>query len=312
MTHPHPSGLWGSPTEPEVAKDPDLAVATAIAQGRLATLPAESGLDDCDVAERATCADVMGELSSGDAAWLAGHVESCDWCASALSRAGAFHRTLGDLGRSKDVELPTELPPLAFRAGRSTGPARRERAALARGAARPVRVGRVESPVGDLLLAVSADGICEVGFAARTSWDALLDRLRGSGFAPDVAAGPSGELADAARQVGEYFAGQRRGIDLPVDLGHVTPFTRSVLEATRLIPYGQTSTYGDVARRIGRPSASRAVGNALGRNPVPLVIPCHRVVRGDRTTGGFMGNFVGGPEIKRQLLSLEGATAVGR
>jgi methylated-DNA-[protein]-cysteine S-methyltransferase len=109
----------------------------------------------------------------------------------------------------------------------------------------------------------------------------------------------TGEVAD---QLAAYFAGTLREFTVPVDLAAASDFTRRVLEATARIPYGATRTYGDIAAAIGMPGATQAVGNALGANPVPIVVPCHRVVRAD----GSMGWFTGGAHIKRALLDLEG------
>lgn len=108
-------------------------------------------------------------------------------------------------------------------------------------------------------------------------------------------------LAFARRQLDEYFAGRRRRFDLPLQpIG--TPFQRRVWEALASIPYGQTWTYADLARHIGRPGAMRAVGGANGRNPLPIVVPCHRVIGSD----GSLTGFAGGVELKARLLALEG------
>src|SRR5699024_9037946 len=104
-------------------------------------------------------------------------------------------------------------------------------------------------------------------------------------------------------QLREYFRRERTEFRLPVDLHGITPFTRSVLEATCDVAFGHLSTYQGIAAAIGRPRASRAVGNALGRNPVPVIVPCHRVVRSD----GSMGWYTGGADIKERLLLIEGA-----
>ena len=105
----------------------------------------------------------------------------------------------------------------------------------------------------------------------------------------------------------EYLEGKRRAFTLPVDLSLITrPFQRSVLMETSSIPYGQVKTYRDIARAIGKPGAARAVGNALGRNPIAIVIPCHRVISSGGGLGGFMRNAIGGEELKRRLLELEG------
>lgn len=109
-------------------------------------------------------------------------------------------------------------------------------------------------------------------------------------------------LAEAERQLREYFAGERTDFDLPVDLSALTDFDARVLRAARSIGHGEVASYGGLARRIGRPRAARAVGNALGRNPVAIVVPCHRVIRSD----GSLGGYGGGLERKRELLRLEG------
>lgn len=145
--------------------------------------------------------------------------------------------------------------------------------------------GIVPSPVGSLLATLSGDGLRELRFPGAGPWPAL-----------PLLTGPVADKLQA------YFAGDLRAFSIPVDLSGVTDFTRRVLEATATIPYGETVGYGEIARMIGMPGATQAVGNALGANPVPIVIPCHRVIRSD----GSLGWFTGGPEIKRALLRLEG------
>lgn len=105
-----------------------------------------------------------------------------------------------------------------------------------------------------------------------------------------------------AEEINRYFSGEKVTFSVPLDWGLYTPFQRRVLKAVREIPYGSTCTYGAIARRVENPRAARAVGNALGCNRVPLVIPCHRVIKGDGTLGGFTG----GLKWKEYLLSLEG------
>lgn len=145
--------------------------------------------------------------------------------------------------------------------------------------------GIVDSPVGPLLITLSDRGLQALHFA------------QGEQVPLDMPI--SGEVVD---QLSGYFSGQRHDFSIPVDLSGVTDFTRKVLEATANIPYGETVSYGEIATKIGVPGATQAVGNALGANPVPIVIPCHRVIRGD----GSMGWFTGGPHIKRALLRIEG------
>ena len=154
----------------------------------------------------------------------------------------------------------------------------------------------VDSPVGTLLLAATGRGLCRISFTLD------VDELAAA-VGPRVLRVPS-QLAEARRQLEEYFAGSRHEFDLPVDL-RVPAFQHDVLLELARVPYGELSTYGELARRIGRPRAARAVGGALNRNPVPIVLPCHRVVG---ATGALVG-YGGGLERKRTLLALERAAA---
>jgi methylated-DNA-[protein]-cysteine S-methyltransferase len=148
-----------------------------------------------------------------------------------------------------------------------------------------------------LLLAASDSGLCFVSFRPGAESEYLARWSRA-----DFAVQRGGEpVSTASAQLKEYFAGRRKRFELDVDLQLVSDFTRRVLEETRRIEYGKVSTYQQVAARIGQPHASRAVGNALGKNPVPIVIPCHRVVASDG-----LGGFTGGLGYKRKLLAIEG------
>ena len=131
--------------------------------------------------------------------------------------------------------------------------------------------------------------------------DAGLTRARFAGHAAP-APEPDGPLADAAAQLEAYFAGDLQAFDVALDLGG-TPFQRAVWDALRAIPYGETTTYRELAAQLGRPAAVRAVGAAVGRTPVPVVVPCHRVLGSD----GSLTGYVGGLERKRALLDLERA-----
>jgi methylated-DNA-[protein]-cysteine S-methyltransferase len=111
-----------------------------------------------------------------------------------------------------------------------------------------------------------------------------------------------GKLDRERSELDEYFEGKRRRFDLPIDLRWGTEFQKSVLETARRIPFGEYWSYADVARRAGRPNAQRAVGSALGKNPVAIVIPCHRVM----ASGGGIGGYTGGLDIKRTLMRIEG------
>lgn len=158
----------------------------------------------------------------------------------------------------------------------------------------------VTSPVGDLLLAGTDLGLLRVAFSAE-DFDAVLQSLADR-VSPRVLEAPA-RLDTAARELDEYFAGRRRAFDLPLDRRLATGFRGTVLRQLSEIDYGDTATYGAIARRAGNPKAVRAVGTACATNPLPLVVPCHRVVRSDGTMGGYLG----GVEAKRMLLALEAA-----
>jgi methylated-DNA-[protein]-cysteine S-methyltransferase len=161
----------------------------------------------------------------------------------------------------------------------------------------------LSTPIGRVFVAATPAGLVRVSF--RQSETAFLADLRRQlGVEPVRSETRTG---DVIHQLHSYFAGERRHFDVRVDLRHVSPFQRRVLEAAAGVPAGQVVSYGEIARRIGQPRGGRAVGQALGRNPVPIVIPCHRVV----AAGGRIGGYTGGLTIKRKLLRLEGALAVG-
>ncbi|WAL94861.1 methylated-DNA--[protein]-cysteine S-methyltransferase [Streptomyces sp. Je 1-369] len=162
----------------------------------------------------------------------------------------------------------------------------------------------VNSDIGPLLLAATDDGLVTVGFHAREAVrEKTLDRLGSRLGAEPVHAPDSPLLAGPTAQLREYFAGERHDFELPLDWSLVTGFNRQVLrELASGVPYGAVVGYGDLARRVGSPGAAQAVGLAMGANPLPVVVPCHRVVESD----GGIGGFGGGLETKRQLLALEG------
>lgn len=157
----------------------------------------------------------------------------------------------------------------------------------------------IESPLGPLYVAVSAKGLCAVDFGViATAFLSQLDPLARSER-------NAATLAPIVTQLRTYFTDPSYRFELPLDLGRLTPFQATVLQAARNIPSGSVRTYGQIAQAIGSPRASRAVGQALGRNPVPIVIPCHRVIASDGGLGGYSGG--GGLQSKRFLLDLEGA-----
>ena len=153
---------------------------------------------------------------------------------------------------------------------------------------KPQRTTRVvDSPLGPLALIAEEDALVAIDFGTPTG------TTRGTAAAERV-------LDEAARQLDAYFAGELREFDLPLR-PHGTAFQTDVWKALREIPYGETRSYADIARRIGRPTAVRAVGAANGRNPLAIVVPCHRVIGAD----GSLTGYAGGLELKRALLELE-------
>ncbi|MGV0607789.1 methylated-DNA--[protein]-cysteine S-methyltransferase [Mycolicibacterium sp. XJ1904] len=158
----------------------------------------------------------------------------------------------------------------------------------------------IDSPVGPLLLAATTVGLVRVAFDVE-GHDAVLTRLA-EVVSPRILQAPA-RLDTVARQLDEYFAKQRTAFEVPVDLRLAAGFRRSVIEHLRDIGYGQRASYARVAAAVGNPRAVRAVGSACAHNPLPVVIPCHRVVRSD----GTPGQYVGGPQAKSTLLSLEAA-----
>ena len=163
-----------------------------------------------------------------------------------------------------------------------------------------VALGVADSPVGALLLAVTPRGLASVAFDDEER-DELLSRFA-SQLSPRILEHPVA-TDEVRRQLDEYFRGERAHFDLRLDRRLMRGIAREVLAATARVPFGRTTTYGAIAERIGRPRASRAVGNALGSNPIPIVVPCHRVLR----SGGDVGGYAGGPDRKRRLLRLEGS-----
>lgn len=158
----------------------------------------------------------------------------------------------------------------------------------------------IDSPLGPLLLAATPKGLVRVAYEVEDH-DRVLDTLA-QRISPRVLRAP-GRLDAAARELGEYFGGQRRAFDLPLDLSLSRGFRQLVQQRLPEIGYGQTRTYGQVAELVGNPRAVRAVGTACATNPLPVVVPCHRVLRADGTPGGY----IGGSAAKQVLLSLEAA-----
>jgi len=154
-----------------------------------------------------------------------------------------------------------------------------------------------DTPIGTLLVAATDRGLCQISFDA----DRGLDELSRT-FGPRVLRVPR-KIDPARRELDEYFEGRRTAFELPLDVSHVAEFNRVVLDRLALVPYGQVTTYGTLAAEVGHPRAARAVGGVMNRNPIPIVLPCHRVIG----ASGSLTGYGGGLHRKRALLELEGA-----
>jgi methylated-DNA-[protein]-cysteine S-methyltransferase len=171
--------------------------------------------------------------------------------------------------------------------------ARFRTAALASGDV-DVRSDFVDSPVGELWIAATDRGLCRISYYAEGFEESLAQQ-----FGVRVLRAP---LDTVRRELDEYFEGRRRTFDLPLDL-RVAEFHANVLRELARVPYGHTDTYGSLAAKAGKPGAARAVGTVMNRNPIPIVLPCHRIVGAN----GALTGYAGGLEVKRHLLQLEGA-----
>jgi len=160
-----------------------------------------------------------------------------------------------------------------------------------------VRYDVVDSPVGELFVASTARGLCRISY-----WPGGMEESLARTFGPRVLRSP---LDDVRRELEEYFEGERREFDLPIDL-RVAPFHADVLAELARVPYGRTETYGALAAKVGRPKAARAVGTVMNRNPIPIVLPCHRIVGAN----GSLTGYAGGLDVKLRLLQHEGAMLV--
>ena len=164
-----------------------------------------------------------------------------------------------------------------------------------------VAYATVDTPLGTGLVAATPKGLVRVALPNERIENVLAQLAEG--VSPRVLEFPT-RLDEARRELDEYFEGRRDRFELPLDWRLSHPgFYRRVLRATARVPFGEVITYGEAADRAGNPRAFRAAGTALGSNPIPIVVPCHRVIR----AGGAIGNYGGGPQMKRFLLELEGA-----
>ena len=189
--------------------------------------------------------------------------------------------------RDAALDLPADTPDLSTRAD--------EEGLL------DVAYASVDSPLGPLVVAATPRGLVRISYTDFRGDDEVLEELARR-VSPRVLEAPA-RLDPVRRELDEYFEGRRERFDVPIDWSHLAGFTREVLRATANIGFGEVSTYAGVAAEAGSPRAVRAAGNALGSNPMPVVVPCHRILR----SGGALGGYTGGIERKQFLLRLEGA-----
>ncbi len=207
---------------------------------------------------------------------------------------------LGDLADPAERELTEHLagcPSCLDRAGEYR---ELDRSAGACRAGSVIRWRGFASPFGAMRIAASRRGLVELTWQSSSDEEFIAGLELRYRQAPVVC--DCDELASAQDQLLEYFDRRRHGFDLPIDLSGLTDFQRAVLGAAARLDFGEVATYTDIAGRIGRPKASRAVGNALGKNPIAIIVPCHRVVR----TDGSLGGYTGGLQYKKELLDIEG------
>src|SRR5215211_720899 len=247
----------------------------------LAEVASVPNADPCDVACDAMPGLVLGELEPVDKEWVVDHTRGCKYCARMLGGYVRIDKALDAINVSnlkQTVPLPQPRIPSSCVAS----------------------YGEMDSPIGPLMIASTDRGVCEICFGQNETESQFLHHLRTRGFRPIH---NQTAISNVAAQLAEYFRGERDHFEVPFAGSGTTPFTQAVLKATAEVPFGHLTSYRGIAQRIGQPSATRAVGNALGRNPIPVIIPCHRIVRSDSSLGGYTG----GLKIKEKLLALEGA-----
>jgi len=249
----------------------------------LLELASRPEVDPCDVACDAMPGYVLGDLGKLESAWVHEHAEHCGYCRAQL-----------EAYQSLDSALDTCAAPVTTACSQAKPPSVAQALGL-----KEARFGFMESILGPLMIATTDTGVCAIDYLEHGDRDSSLRRLEERGI---LAQEQQQFVQPVIDQLNEYFARKRTKFFLPLDLHGVTPFTRSVLDVANQIGFGQVVTYGCVAIGIGQAGASRAVGNALGRNPVPIVVPCHRVIKSD----GSMGWYTGGSHLKHRLLEIEG------
>ncbi len=234
---------------------------------------------DCRTFEKIQLANLVGDASTQRLQQARRHGLECDACR---------------LDGARDQWLDT-----AFRAHRQEsdrGFSTAQRKLEKEFVERHVFYGHVEGPFGPVYMASTARGLCRVSF--RTNDDKFAGQLFDRGLLPER---DERRLRKERAELSQYLAGRRKRFELPLDFRLVTPFQRKVLSATARVPFGHCVSYSAIARRIGQPEARRAVGGALGKNPIAIVVPCHRVIAAD----GSIGGYTGGLEVKRALFRIE-------
>lgn len=246
----------------------------------LAIVASRPDIDECDLCCDALPGYICGDLKLPDKQWIDEHTAHCGYCQRQLTGFQRLDHLLFEFEQDRCAEV--KAPPFKKRT--------REIA----------RYGTMDSPLGVLLIATTDAGVVEITFGRNTSTEEFIAHMIRRGFdpVPDQHA-----IHPVVQQLTEYFEGSRNVFDVPVDFSGLSKFAQDVLKATAAVPFGGVATYSEIAKKISNPGASRAVGNALGRNPVPIILPCHRVVPADRS----IGNYTGGVDIKVSLLSIEGA-----
>jgi methylated-DNA-[protein]-cysteine S-methyltransferase len=252
-------------------------------QPSIIELASQPETDPCDVACDAMPGYVLGDLTQLETSWVFEHTENCRYCRSMLERFQDIDSMLTTEHEAIEKSQANRTPPSVARVL----------------GMREARFGYMDSQLGPLLIVTTDNGVCEISYLENSDINEALRRVESRGI---LASEQQTFVQPVIDQLTEYFAHERTQFFLPIDLFGVSPFTRSVLEVTNHVPCGKVVTYGQIAEGIGQPKASRAVGNALGRNPVPIVVPCHRVIKSD----GGMGWYTGGPHLKQHLLDLEG------
>lgn len=254
---------------------------TGRAQAGVSTLERAAhapGADECDIVCDALPGLLCKDLPPADQRFIDQHVSRCGYCRNELE---GYRKVESALDVCCECDAP-KPPPVSFLKKQT-----------------PAWYGEIDSPVGPLFVAATERGVCEIDFASSHDQHEVMRRLEQRGFHPIE---NQNAITSIANQLSEYFNGERDRFEVPLDFSGVSPFTKAVLLATNSVPFGHLSTYREIAKSIGQPTATRAVGNALGRNPIPVIVPCHRIVRSDSSLGGYTG----GLHIKHELLKIEG------